>query len=157
SCRGSDAGRPLAQTLYSIGNSPRSVAVWPPFIDRRKTMTRARLHHLLCALIAAATFGGSSAAWGGPKAYVGNFKDNTVSVVHTDAATVLATLPVAAGPHGMAMTPDGRRLYVSGDGSSPLSVIDPTSDRVLGPIDVGKTPHGLVMLPDGKQLLVGVY
>ena len=120
-------------------------------------MTHARLHHLLCALIAATSFGGSTAAWGGPKAYVGNFKDNTVSVVDTDAATVLATLPVAAGPHGMAMTPDGRRLYVSGDGSSQLSVIDTTTDRVLAPVDVGKIPHGLAMLPDGKQVLVGVY
>ena len=42
------------------------------------------------------------------KAYVGNFKDNTVSVIDTDAGAVVATVPVAAGPHGMAITQDGR-------------------------------------------------
>ena len=35
------------------------------------------------------------------KAYVSNFKDNTVSVVDTDAGKVVATVPVSAGPHGM--------------------------------------------------------
>ena len=31
-----------------------------------------------------------------PKAYVGNFKDNTVSVIDTEAGKVVATVPVAA-------------------------------------------------------------
>ena len=93
----------------------------------------------------------------GPKAYIGNFKDNTVSVIDTGTATVVATVPVAAGPHGMIATPDGRTVYVSGDGSSEVSVIDATSDRVARSIDVGKSPHGLAMTPDGRALLVGVY
>src|SRR5207244_9620353 len=45
----------------------------------------------------------------GPKAYVGNFKDNTVSVIDTATRAVVATVPVVAGPHGMGVTPDGRR------------------------------------------------
>ena len=50
-----------------------------------------------------------------PKAYVSNFKDNTVSVIDTAAGKVVATVPVAAGPHGMAITQDGRTVYVSGE------------------------------------------
>jgi len=59
-----------------------------------------------------------------PKAYVGNFKDNTVSVIDTGRAAVVGVIPVAAGPHGMSLSPDGLTLYVSGDGSSQVSVID---------------------------------
>lgn len=97
------------------------------------------------------------AAAAGPKAYVGNFKDNTVSVIDTSAGAVVATVPVAAGPHGMSVTPDRRTVYVSGDGSSTVSVIDTATDHVTKAIEVGKTPHGLAMQPDGKLLLVGVY
>ena len=41
----------------------------------------------------------------GPKAYVGNFSDNTVSVVDLTTGTVVATIPVSAGPHGMIVGP----------------------------------------------------
>jgi len=81
-----------------------------------------------------------SATAAGPKAYVGNFNDNTVSVIDTASGAVVATVPVAAGPHGMAATPDGRTVYVSGDGSSTVSVIDASADKVARTIDVGKTP-----------------
>jgi len=98
-----------------------------------------------------------SAVAAGAKAYVGNFKDNSVSVIDLGTGTVVATVPVSAGPHGMSATPDGRTVYVSGDGSSEVSVIDTANDRVTRKIEVGKTPHGLAMSPDGKLLLVGVY
>ena len=91
------------------------------------------------------------------KAYVGNFKDNTVSVIDTDAGKVVATVPVAAGPHGMAITQDGRTVYVSGDGSSSLDVIDTAADKVVKTINVGKTPNGIALTPDNKLLLVTVY
>ena len=109
----------------------------------------------LVALAAAAFAVPALAA--GPKAYVGNFKDNSVSVIDTGTGTVVATVPVAAGPHGMSAAPDGRTVYVSGDGSSEVSIIDTATDRVARRIEVGRTPHGLAMTPDGKLLLVGVY
>jgi YVTN family beta-propeller protein len=98
-----------------------------------------------------------SAAWAAPKAYVGNFKDNTVSVIDTARAEVVATIPVAEGPHGMVLSLDGARLYVSGDGSSLVSVIDTATDRVTGTLPVGRAPHGLGLTPDGRRLLVAVY
>ena len=48
-----------------------------------------------------------SSAHAGPKAYVGNFTDNTVSVIDTSTGRVVATIPVAAGPHGLAISQDG--------------------------------------------------
>ena len=78
-----------------------------------------------------------------PKAYVGNFKDNTVSVIDTGAGAVIATVPVAPGPHGMAITQDGRTVYVSGDGSSSLDVIDTATDTVVKTINVGKASKAI--------------
>jgi YVTN family beta-propeller protein len=93
----------------------------------------------------------------GPKAYIGNFKDNTVSVIDTGAGKVVATVPVAVGPHGMAITQDGRTVYVSGDGSSSVDVIDTATDKVVKTIDVGKAPNGVALTPDNRLLLVTVY
>jgi YVTN family beta-propeller protein len=92
-----------------------------------------------------------------PKAYIGNFKDNTVSVIDTGSGKVIAAIAVSPGPHGMAITPDGRTVYVSGDASSSVDVIDTGSDKVVKTIDVGKTPNGIAITPDGRLLLVTVY
>lgn len=98
----------------------------------------------------------AGAVWAAPKAYVGNFEDDSVSVVDTTAAAVLATVPVAAGPHGIVISRDGRWVYVAGDKSSTVSVIDARTDRVVHAIEVGRSPHGLALSPDGATLLVAV-
>lgn len=108
-------------------------------------------------LIALPVVIGTVAHAAGPMAYIGNFKDNTVSVVDISSGVVVATIAVAAGPHGMAVTPDGRTVYVSGDAGSSVSVIDTATDRVKSTIEVGKTPHGLALTPDGKLLAIAVY
>jgi len=108
------------------------------------------------ALFVAALFPVAGAV-AGPKAYIGNFADNTVSAIDTATGKVVATIPVAAGPHGMAISSDGRIVYISGDGSSSVSVIDTASDAVTKTIEVGKTPNGITLTGDGKQLLVTIY
>ena len=99
----------------------------------------------------------SSSALAQTKAYVGNFKDNTVSIVDADRGRVVATLPVGPGPHGMAVSLDGRRVFVGADAGSTITVIDTVGDHVVAEIDVGKSPHGFALQPDGRALLVGVY
>ena len=91
------------------------------------------------------------------KAYAANFKDNTVSVIDTAAGKLVATVQVAAGPHGMAITQDGRTVYVSGDGSSSIDVIDTATDKVVKTINVGKAPNGVALTPDDRLLVVTVY
>lgn len=93
----------------------------------------------------------------GPKAYVGNFKDNTVSVIDIAEKRVLSTVPIPPGPHGIVITPDNRWVYVASDGASTVSVIDTTTDKLIENIEVGKNPHGLAVTPDGKFVLVAVY
>src|SRR5262245_63882899 len=65
------------------------------------------------ALAACGQMAQTAAAKQPTKTYVGNFKDNTVSVIDTDAGAVVATVPVSTGPHGMAITHNGRTVYVS--------------------------------------------
>ncbi len=119
------------------------------------SLIRISLARLLFAAVPLVLAAGNVGA--APKAYVGNFKDNTVSVIDTGAGAVVATVSVVTGPHGMGVTPDGRRVFVSGDSSSGVSVIDTATDRVIQTIEVGKTPHGIAITPDGKMVLVGVY
>ena len=80
-----------------------------------------------------------------------------MSVIDTARGAVVATIPVAAGPHGMAVSGDGRIVWFTGDGSSSMRVIDTASDSVAQTIEVGTSPHGVALAPDGKTLLVGVY
>jgi YVTN family beta-propeller protein len=115
----------------------------------------ARFTRLLA--FAAVALTATAVAAAGPKAYIGNFKDSTVSVVDTASGAAVATIPVATGPHGMAVSGDGRFVYVTGEGSSSMSLIDTASDRVVQTIEVGPTPHGIALVPDGKTILVGVY
>lgn len=97
------------------------------------------------------------AAAAAPKAWVGNFKDDTVSVIDTGSGAVVATVPVARGPHGMAVAANGSTVYVSSDGASVVNVIDAASNKVTSTILVGRSPHGVALTPDGRFLLVGVY
>ena len=113
---------------------------------------RSRILVLVSALAASA----APALAAGPKAYVGNFKDSTVSVIDTAAERVVATVPVAAGPDGIVVAPGGRSVFVSGSGASAVSEIDAATDRVARSIEVGKGPQGLAMTTDGKWLLVAV-
>src|ERR1041384_1880768 len=86
-------------------------------IDMNDTFRR-RIGFLLYIVILGIATGAIAA---GPKAYVGNFSDSTVSVIDTASGTVIATVPVSTGPHGMAITPDGRIAYVGGEGASTVT------------------------------------
>lgn len=132
-------------------------------MNNKNTFTVPRAAEFLAGALAICLFLGAPAATaraaGAPaaKVYVGNFKDNTVSVIDTAAGKVVATVPVSAGPHGMAITEDGRTVYVSGDAASSIDVIDTATDKVVKTIDVGKTPNGIALTPDNRLLLVTVY
>ena len=108
------------------------------------------------ATAALATLALASAYAAGPKAYVGNFKDNTVSVIETASGRVVATVPVAAGPDGIVVTRDGAAVYVSGSSATSVSVIDAAADRVAQAVETGKGPQGLALTPDGRTVLVAV-
>jgi YVTN family beta-propeller protein len=108
-------------------------------------------------LLAGLFLGAHGVSAAGPKAYVGNFKDNTISVIDVELKQVTATIPVPPGPHGIVITPDNRWVYVASDGASTVSVIDTATDKLVDKVEVGKNPHGVAVTPEGKFILVGVY
>ena len=128
---------------------------------RKPDVEQIRSWHNGCSitivLLAAALLTAKPVVAAGPKAYVGNFKDNTISVIDLELKRVTATIPIPPGPHGMVITPDNRWLYVASDGTSTVSVIDTATDKVAATIEVGKNPHGVAVTRDGKYVLVGVY
>ena len=114
-------------------------------------------YSIIVLLVAAMCSDATPTMAAGAKAYVGNFKDNTISVIDLDGKRVTATITIPPGPHGIAITPDNRWVYVASDGASTVSVIDTATDKLVENVEVGKNPHGVAATPDGKTVLVGVY
>src|SRR5262249_53373214 len=124
-----------------------------PFEEDSRLMRKLALLSAALLLLPAMSVSAAPA----PKAYIGLFKDDAVAVVDTAAPSVLKTIPVPPGPHGMVVTPDGQHVYGSSDGDSTVSVIDTSTDEVTDSIDVGATPHGLAITPDGASVLVAGF
>ncbi len=77
-----------------------------------------------------------------------------MSVLDTAAGTVVATVPVGAGPEGVAVTPDGARAFVSNYDGGTVSVIDTRTDAVTATVPVGRLPSEVAITPDGKRVYV---
>ena len=107
---------------------------------------------LACVLLVAAQ--GVSAA--GLFAYVANNETNSVTVIDVSTHAVIATVPVGAGPSGVAATPDGRFVYVTNNRGPEfsVSVIDAESNSVVATVPVGPMPTGVVATPDGRFVYV---
>jgi YVTN family beta-propeller protein len=75
-------------------------------------------------------------------------------VIGTAAGAVTGTVPVGAGPTGVAVTRDGSRAYVTNADSDSVSVIDTASDVVVSTIPVGDAPTYIAVTPDGHSLYV---
>jgi len=91
------------------------------------------------------------------RAYVTDQGSNTVSVIDTSTNTVVATIPVAGGPSGVAITPDGTRAYVTNANSNTVSVINTSTNTVVATIPVGVFPVGVAITPDGTRAYVANF
>lgn len=110
------------------------IAVWPA---------------ALAVVLAAATVGQAQ-----QRAYVANLGSNSVSVIDSETAGVVATVPVGDNPDGVVASPDGRLVYVANFLSDDVSVIDTTAAAVIATISVGSGPVGVGITPDGTTVLV---
>ncbi len=75
--------------------------------------------------------------------FVSNRVANTISMIDTQAMTVVAELPGPSGPDCMDVLADGKTLLVSSRWSRKLSVIDIDSRKLLRQVPVGRSPHGV--------------
>ena len=90
----------------------------------------------------------------GPFAYVANINSNSVSMIDILLTLPVATIPVGAGPWGVALSPNGKQVYVSNNHENDVSVIDAASSAVIATIPVQLSPFGLAFTPDGSAVYV---
>lgn len=85
-------------------------------------------------------------------AYVANMGSATVSVVDL-ATSNLVSIPVAAGPSAIAVSPNAARVYVSCSSANSVSVIDTKTNSVVSTVAVGTNPKGVAVSPDGRTVV----
>jgi YVTN family beta-propeller protein len=89
----------------------------------------------------------------GQVAYVGNRRDDTISVIDIGTDEETARIDSPGAPHGLALSADRATLFVTGGGA--INVIDLAARRMVGAIAVGRTPHMLHRTPDSTHILTG--
>ena len=78
-------------------------------------------------------------------AYVTVGGENAVKVYTTDKdATLVATIPTGALPHGIWTSDDGSRVYVGLENGDGVEVIDPAANKVVARMPGGQAPQALV-------------
>src|SRR5690348_9222514 len=91
--------------LYN-GMRDAGVALGEPSHSVRQYTAKAALVYSIVAVVTCVAAVRTAPAYAAAKVYVGNFKDNTVSVIDGASGKMITAVPVSAGPHGMAMTRD---------------------------------------------------
>ena len=94
------------------------------------------------------------AAFAQPFAYITNEFDGTVSVINTATNTITGTVPVGAGPFGVAVSSDGSRIYVANTNDDTVSVIDGATNSIVTTVSVGAGPYGVAVSPDETRVYV---
>ena len=98
----------------------------------------------------------------GPRAYISNERDGTITVIDTNSNQVISTINVGARPRGIRASPDGKRVYVALSFSSQqtpgtinkIAAIDTSNGKVIAQYDAGTDPEQFAVTPDGKRLFI---
>ena len=88
------------------------------------------------------------------RAYVTNEDGESVSVLDTDKAEVVATVNVGKRPRGLKLSRDGKALYVSNEEGSSVQEISIADKIIAREIATGAEPEGIAVTADGKTLYV---
>nr|WP_156368881.1 YncE family protein [Methylobacterium sp. Leaf100] len=82
--------------------------------------------------------------------YLAHSDTHTVSVVDGPSGAVLARLPFAGQPFGVAVAPDGRSLFVGDWSGARVVRLSTATGAVEGSVGVGRDPAGLVLDTRGR-------
>lgn len=154
-------------------------------LQPRNTMLTSRAHRVisasafvLVAVVAAACSGPEPAAdpspsTAGPRLYVSNETEGSISVIDTSTNRLLRTVPVGKRPRGIRTTRDGRTVYVALSGSpiagpgvdesklpppdrssDGIGVVDAASGRLLRILKSGTDPEQFALSSDERRLFV---
>lgn len=76
----------------------------------------------------------------------GNPASNKLYVIDTDSNTVISTITVGNGAHGVVTNHDGTKIFVTNLADNTVSVISAETLTVIQTIDVGTAPNGITSL-----------
>lgn len=121
-----------------------------------------RVGQTLMLLISVSLFLGCTHSPSGPRAYVSNERDGTVTVIDTNTDRVVSTINVGARPRGIRASPDGKRIYVAISFSSQqtpgtinkIAAIDRDTGKVVAQYDAGPDPEQFAVSNDGRRLFI---
>jgi YVTN family beta-propeller protein len=94
--------------------------------------------------------------------YVANGNGDSVSVIDTERAQVLRTMPIqpfsqtvrGIAPTALQVSSDGATLYVACGGINAVAVIESETGKIRGLIPTGWYPNGIALDPGGRHLVV---
>lgn len=120
------------------------------------------LQQTLIVLICVLVFTGCARMPSGPRAFVSNERDGTVTVIDTKTDRVVSTINVGARPRGIRTSPDGKLVYVALSFSSQqtpgtinkVAAIDAATGKVVGQYDAGTDPEQFAISADGRRLFI---
>lgn len=68
---------------------------------------------------------------------------NRLFEIDVESASVLATILVGEGAHGVVVSDDGRTAYVSNIAARSVSIVDTAARLVVATVEVGERPNGI--------------
>src|SRR5262249_20576984 len=90
----------------------------------------------------------------GPRAYITNYGDGTVSVIDTGNDAVVATISLGNTPQAATVSPDGQTAYVLVAGGTVLTI--DSANNVTGAVATGLAGgQAMALTRDGRTLYVG--
>jgi YVTN family beta-propeller protein len=104
--------------------------------------------------------GDDLSAWGvavshdGQFAYVTDDRNAYLSVISTEARSVVSRIPVDSSPRGVAVTPDGTTALVACFGKARVDVVDLVLAETRMAIPVAAGPGSVAIAPDGARAYV---
>lgn len=70
-----------------------------------------------------------------------------MEAIDSRTGEILATVPMAGTPHGLALTPDGKELWVAEMAANAVAVVDTAQRKVVVTLPVGNRPHLILIRP----------
>src|ERR1700686_4292657 len=91
-----------------------------------------------------------------PLLYVGNSRDDDVSVINLVSLKVVGDIQVGNHVHCVALTPDGRRLFTTSEIEHTLVTSDAETHKILGTVKLPGKPNHCAVTPDGHYVTVPI-
>ncbi len=82
--------------------------------------------------------------------YVSVPSSNSVSVINMDSLELMASIPVGAGPEGMALSVDGQKLYVAASVAQQVDIIDTSSYNLVSSLPIASNVRQLAVDYQGR-------